>query len=56
MIKNRPEENVLKSIELLTQIDPRLFGRLDEDEKTDLKSDLERLGHIVETFLERLQR
>lgn len=56
MIKNRPEENVLKSIELLTQIDPRLFGRLDEDEKTDLKGDLERLGHIVETFLERLQR
>lgn len=56
MIKNKPDENVQKSIDLLSQIDPRLFGRLDEDEKTDLKSDLERLGHIVETFLERLQR
>lgn len=47
---NKPSENVAKCRNLLTDIDPRLFGKLDEDEKRDLVAELEDLSRIAEGF------
>ena len=47
---NRPVENVAKCKNLLSDIDPRLFGKLDEGEKKDLVAELEDLSRIAEGF------
>lgn len=47
---NRPNENVLKCKTLLTDIDPRLFGKLEEEEKQSLIAELEELSRIAEGF------
>lgn len=47
---NRPTENVAKCKNLLTDIDPRLFGKLEEDEKQSLISELEELSRIADAF------
>ncbi len=49
-IKARPTENVSKSISLLLDIDSRLFDKLNPDEKETLKSELNNLADIVESF------
>ena len=49
-LRNRPSENVAKSIDLLMDIDPRLFGRLEEEEKETLKAELEELKKIASKF------
>lgn len=38
-VKSRPSENVKRRLELLTDIDPRLFFKLDSDERGDLGGD-----------------
>ena len=47
---NRPAENVVKCKNLLTDIDPRLFGKLEEDEKQSLIAELEDLSQIADAF------
>jgi len=47
---NRPSENVLKCRTLLTDIDPRLFNKLEEEEKQSLVAELEELSRIADSF------
>ncbi len=47
---NRPSENVLKCKTLLTDIDPRLFNKLEEEEKQSLIAELEELSRIADSF------
>lgn len=47
---NRPSENLLKCKTLLTDIDPRLFGKLEEEEKKSLVAELEELSRIADSF------
>ena len=56
LLKNRPSENVSKSIELLTQIDSRLFKSLEKDEKDDLLANLDELAKMIEYFQKMLAR
>ena len=56
LLKNRPAENVAKSIALLTEVDSRLFSKMDAGEKENLKSELEELEKIVESFQRMLTR
>lgn len=51
---NRPGENVAKCKNLLADIDPRLFGKLDEDEKTMLIAELEDLSRMADHFIKNL--
>lgn len=55
-VRNRPLENVSKSIALLMDIDPRLFGRLDEDAKDNLKAELLELERVVQAFKAQLEQ
>ena len=55
-VRNRPSENVGKCISLLMDVDPRLFGRLNEDEKEALKAELQELGRIVQSFRKQLEK
>ena len=47
---NRPSENLLKCKTLLTDIDPRLFNKLEEEEKKSLIAELEELSRIADSF------
>ena len=53
-LKEKPSENVTKSITLLMDIDSRFFERLGTEEKESLKAELGELIHIAETFKELL--
>ena len=53
-LKAQPSENVNKSISLMMEIDSRLFDRMKEEEKQNLKADLEELIKVAETFKELL--
>lgn len=55
-LRNKPSENVEKSINLLIDIDPRLFDRLDEEEKEILKAELDELKKIVTKFQRQLSK
>ena len=55
-VKNKPIENVSKSLTLMMDVDPRLFGRLDEEEKDELCEKLNELEKIVNSFQEALSR
>ena len=52
--KFRPVENVSKSINLLMDIDTRMFDRMNPEEKAELKSTLQELSKIVEKFKEKI--
>ena len=56
VLKNRPGENVSKCITLLTEVDSRLFGRMDEEEKENLKAELDELARITARFQRMLAR
>lgn len=49
-LKEKPSENVAKSIDLMMDIDTRFFDRMSEEEKENLKAGLDELIHIAETF------
>lgn len=51
---NRPVENVGKCKNLLMDIDPRLFSKLDEDEKQNLRAELDYLVRMAEKLKEKL--
>lgn len=55
-IKSRPSENVKKCLELLTDIDPRLFFKLDGEEREELKAQLEELMNVSKNFTVQLER
>ena len=50
VLKNRPAENVNKCIELMMDVDPRLFAKLDDEEKQTLKAGLDELTAVIEAF------
>ena len=50
LLINRPVENVSKCKNLLTDIDPRLFNKLEEEEKQSLIAELEDLTRIADGF------
>ena len=56
LLKNKPAENVSKSIALLTEVDSRLFGKMEAEEKENLKAELDELARIVEGFQKMLAR
>jgi len=49
-LRARPAENVAKCIDLMMDVDPRLFDRLDEDDRNNLKAELDELMKITEGF------
>jgi len=53
-LKEKPSENVAKSIALMMDIDTRFFERLGTEEKESLKAELAELIRIAETFKELL--
>lgn len=53
-LKEKPSENVAKSIALMMDIDTRFFNRLGTEEKESLKAELGELIRIAETFKELL--
>lgn len=55
-VRNRPSENVTKTISLLMDVDPRLFGKLSEEEKDTLKAELQELERIVQSFKKQLEK
>ena len=55
-LKNKPSENVSKSIDLLMDVDPRLFGKLSEEDKEELKAELLELERIVVSFRKQLEK
>ena len=56
LLKNKPAENISKCISLITEVDPRLFSKLDEEEKENIQAELEELKRIVERFQQMLSR
>ena len=53
-LKEKPSENVSKCISLMTDVDSRLFDKMDEPEKASLRRELVELGGIIEMFGDRL--
>ena len=51
---NKPSENVAKCKSLLLDIDPRLFYKLDKEEKEALITELERIALMAKDFKEKL--
>ena len=49
-LKEKPSENVAKSISLLMDVDTRFFDRMNTEEKESLKAELGELIRIAETF------
>ncbi len=49
-LKEKPSENVAKSIALMMDVDTRFFDRLGAEEKKNLKAELDELIRIAETF------
>lgn len=49
-LKAKPSENVSKCIGLMMDVDPRLFGKLNPEEKETLKAELEELAKLAEGF------
>ena len=56
ILKNKPSENVSKSIALMTDVDPRLFHKMDSEEKENFRAELEELAKIIESFQKILSR
>lgn len=54
LLKNKPAENVSKCIALLTEVDPRLFEKLEAEEKETLKAEFSELERIVDSFMKKL--
>ncbi|WP_049945913.1 Swt1 family HEPN domain-containing protein [Butyrivibrio sp. LC3010] len=50
LLRNKPSENVSKSIALLTDVDSRLFSKMDVEDKEELKAGLDELANIVDSF------
>ena len=53
-LRNKPSDNVAKCVDLLMEVDPRLFNRLDNDDKENLKVSLAELSKIIGAFQKKL--
>lgn len=53
-LRSKPSENVQKCISLLMDVDPRNFSRMDPDEITALRSDLEELEGVIRRLKNKL--
>ena len=53
-LRERPSEHVSKCISLLLDVDPRLFGKMNTEERESLKASLDELTKIVDGFRSRL--
>lgn len=49
-LKARPSENVSKCISLMLDVDSRQFSKLNDDEKNELRKNIDELSKIVESF------
>ena len=49
-LKSKPVEHVTKSIALMMEVDSRLFGKMDAEERETLKAELDELEKIVKSF------
>lgn len=49
-LKARPSENVSKCISLMLDVDSRQFPKMNDDEKNELKKNIDELSKIVESF------
>lgn len=49
-LKAKPSENVSKSISLMMEVDSRQLGRLNAEERENLKAELDELAKIVDGF------
>uniref|UniRef100_I5AXJ2 Swt1-like HEPN domain-containing protein n=1 Tax=Eubacterium cellulosolvens (strain ATCC 43171 / JCM 9499 / 6) TaxID=633697 RepID=I5AXJ2_EUBC6 len=56
LLKNKPAENVSKSIMLMMEVDSRLFNKMDADEKENLMAELDEMSRIVDNFRRALAR
>ena len=56
VLKNKPIENVTKCITLMMEVDSRIFSKMENEEKDNLKAELEELSRIVESFKRILSR
>ena len=55
-LKQKPSENAAKCIALMTEVDPRLFGKMDAEEKENLNAALAELENIVRRFRAQLSK
>lgn len=53
-LKEKPSENISKSIALLMEVDARLFSKLNEEDRDKLRSELDELQKIIEVFKKKL--
>ena len=53
-LRDRPAENVAKSMNLLLDVDPRMIARLDPDEKENLKANLDQLTELIRSLQQAL--
>ena len=49
-MKSKPAENVSKCISLMMEIDSRMFSRMSEEDRENLKAELDQLGSVVDSF------
>ena len=54
LLKNKPAENVSKCIDLLMEVDTRLFPRMEQEDRDALQSNLSELSNIVAAFQKKL--
>lgn len=53
-LKNKPIDNLTRCIDLLMEVDPRLFVRLNQEEKKSLQDKLNEIANIAATFQKEL--
>ena len=53
-MREKPSENIAKSIALMMDVDTRFFDRMGIEEKEHLNAEIGELIHIAETFKELL--
>lgn len=49
-LKNKPAETVNRCISLMMDVDPRLFSRLDTEEKQELISSMDELAAVIDAY------
>ena len=54
LLKSKPAENVSKCIDLLMEVDTRLFPRMEQEDRDALQSNLSELSNIVAAFQKKL--
>ena len=53
-MKNKPIDNLTRCIDLLTEVDPRLFVRMNPEEKESLQAKLNEIANIAAAFQKEL--